>query len=853
MNLNKEIHTFILNFIKFKIYFPVKMETKFFLFDYWSISQREQIHDEFQSNDFENIKENAKSLIRQSLFKMKLDKSPLFRAQMYCDLIENPQSWRQIRKSFRKFLLDYRNYKKILPDRDYVDEILPILKGTLESFVSQFINWGIVMPDTVLSFTKKSTDNLINLYAGSIEKGYSTLKLPIYSAIVEKFTRKSVESLLFSPPNKDIPGSDFFRLFNSNYIVTKFDPNAMDWLFSSVNMNEEFEPIAELMKHSLLLIFEGIIKEMTEEMEDITDIEFSSLTPPDLNDISEIVLFLYWNQLKLENQVDLLNQSLDISSFVDYIHYLFVIAPHIENDEYFPTFFSLMESWGYCKFFDDLRIKLNDLLVEQSKEEIFSKEFIEELKSFKDSIPNIPTLTINHQILLIPTYFSLGDLDKCINLIDSNNIEQIEYANRESEIFLIEICGLIFFMNNQFERANNYFLILNESEDLKDTIRERYLITMLKTKNKDQYLSEIKSFFKDKLIGVGFIDPSIRDFFWDLFALASEQFVEELLDDLIRRTNLDKFDLCNSFGHVSADLGFFKIGVDFMEKSLEYSKTDGNRATAFNNMGTLYSDWGKYDDAIASFKKALEFDEKFVRAWQNLAKVYSFLGENIKNLECMKKASEMNFDREASISEYYFTQYDADLFSLMAGIDINYNAIANEPIKIHFSTADVLCDKIFPQNEEIQTLASAVFIHYGMGMELLFNRHLGSLSKGIIVNKLGQNLKDLPDEEKKRIPHQLQNLIYNNNVGLGNWAYFLRQLIKKTKKKEFNMFEPIIRQFSEENLKILIESAKFFAKYRNPSSHGEIFSFKIVKKKRMEMIYRINLCLEVFRKNVETG
>ena len=54
---------------------------------------------------------------------------------------------------------------------------------------------------------------------------------------------------------------------------------------------------------------------------------------------------------------------------------------------------------------------------------------------------------------------------------------------------------------------------------------------------------------------------------------------------------------------------------------MEIFKKGGDEAAAYNNIGYLYLIEGKYNEAINSFKKAIEINPRFyVRAHENLKK-----------------------------------------------------------------------------------------------------------------------------------------------------------------------------------------------------------------------------------------
>ena len=82
-----------------------------------------------------------------------------------------------------------------------------------------------------------------------------------------------------------------------------------------------------------------------------------------------------------------------------------------------------------------------------------------------------------------------------------------------------------------------------------------------------------------------------------------------------------------------------------------------NNPFLFNINGIINLSLENWQNALLAFKKTLEYDNKFIEAYNNLGVTYSHLGKNDKAIESYKKAIELN-KNYASAYNNLATQYD---------------------------------------------------------------------------------------------------------------------------------------------------------------------------------------------------
>jgi tetratricopeptide (TPR) repeat protein len=103
---------------------------------------------------------------------------------------------------------------------------------------------------------------------------------------------------------------------------------------------------------------------------------------------------------------------------------------------------------------------------------------------------------------------------------------------------------------------------------------------------------------------------------------------------------------------------YWKDPVTFFERTLNYSP-DSSRV--YSNLGGIYGNMGRYDEAIRLIKRALEINPRFEEAYANLANIYNKLGRGEEALELYKKAMEIN----PEIGEIYGYGSLATMYSSM--------------------------------------------------------------------------------------------------------------------------------------------------------------------------------------------
>jgi type IV pilus biogenesis/stability protein PilW len=100
----------------------------------------------------------------------------------------------------------------------------------------------------------------------------------------------------------------------------------------------------------------------------------------------------------------------------------------------------------------------------------------------------------------------------------------------------------------------------------------------------------------------------------------------------------DSARVCNNLGLIYRELGRTEEAVALYKKAMEI---DPKFAEAYNDLGLAYVDIGRYEDAVALFKKAIEIEPTFAEAYNDLGLAYGALGKYEEAAREIKRAIEI--------------------------------------------------------------------------------------------------------------------------------------------------------------------------------------------------------------------
>jgi tetratricopeptide (TPR) repeat protein len=753
---------------------------------------------------------------------------------MFNEASKNPNSdvWRLLRKKIRTFAKFYKEISCLQSEIDYV----PIIANEMIAFsgkeASNFMTWGIVMFEPQMNFRKDEQDRFINLLGIAQETGNTELFFPLISCIQENFLHKSMDFLAFTHPEGEDFYVDFFRLYKAKYMIETFQPVVMDWLFSQMGLENDLKYFAVILNSVFIISISKPLERIVEIMEDLGGIKIDGTEIPDLIELSEIFLLEYWNSIAIDEQIVLLNEWPDSTfmyNFSSVIPQLFdqeLTSQHLEN------LLKIMQRYGY-----------------HQENLAFLKESPKEYKYLKKKIKIFGTPNENFEAfarLNLVQVIHFGDLahaERMINYIFNNPI------SGENLKILNYYAANLNFYQEKWSSAEIFCRKIGETDqELGLKQRGMAALCLLLDGKSEEFYAEFEDIVHNHSIHENATPPYIRDLYWDLIAMKGISYMFQLTDTLIERENIDGPKLCNDMGQMTADLGFFDEAIKLYNRGFEFEISDTFRGELYNNIGSVLTQQGKLDEAIKKFQQAVALNPNSARIWLNMAKSYGFKGEPMKALECVKHTQENLNSDSSSPAEFIWSNYESNRIGFLASTIINYNAIKFSDIEKQFRLADRLFFKSFPQDPDLQELATSIFMHYGNGIELLFHYKLGAIFTDRIKELHGEDLIKLQKYElKKKIPKKLHNLLYGSHIGHSKWGKIIETILNPPKTGKFKHYTSCLVIFKEDELKLLKNTVEFTGKLRNLSDHGEILNYDVVKHYRSQLVYLINSSLEIFR------
>lgn len=160
------------------------------------------------------------------------------------------------------------------------------------------------------------------------------------------------------------------------------------------------------------------------------------------------------------------------------------------------------------------------------------------------------------------------------------------------------------------------------------------------------------------------------------------QFISECITQSVSASNARKYIDLNTVENIKAfynDIqrqlvneceALKKITFSNDEEKL-YSYSSNDKASDFYNKGLAASEKGNYEKALKFYKKAVEIDDKFVFAWDNLGRTYRELHDYDKAIEAYKNsiaidslnrtplmniAVAYNYKKDYENAEYWYTK-----------------------------------------------------------------------------------------------------------------------------------------------------------------------------------------------------
>ena len=318
---------------------------------------------------------------------------------------------------------------------------------------------------------------------------------------------------------------------------------------------------------------------------------------------------------------------------------------------------------------------------------------------------------------------------------------------------------------------------------------------------------------------------------------------ERFLDFISLLENVEedeRWDFIYHFGNFLANYGFAEIAIMLFNKELQLAKDNKIKAKYYNNIGTVYSDINKFEQAFGYFEKSVATNPEYAFCYRNMAQTYVRMSEFAKAITFFEKAIEVALKKgDEQNASFYKNELEAVQIKLKHSLMID--KIPDNEIKKLMLTAEMLYFNFWQSQSTLD--ASLILIEYGKSLELMLHKQVTPIFHNIIQKYKSQFFsKTLSFEVQKKF----RNLFYNNSLGLGDWDRILKVFRKPTMKKELKeLKDSLYAKFDETELRVIHKACEFIVKERNPSSHIKIHNIEYVIKLRTSIIELLNKVIEV--------
>lgn len=111
-----------------------------------------------------------------------------------------------------------------------------------------------------------------------------------------------------------------------------------------------------------------------------------------------------------------------------------------------------------------------------------------------------------------------------------------------------------------------------------------------------------------------------------------------------RAIELDSADgwFYHNLALVYESLNQYELAVNGYQQALERHRLDHDRAVSWHNLGNIYHQWGRYQEAVAALRQAIKLDPTSPLPWNSLGAVYKELGKPEQAVHAYRRAIEID-------------------------------------------------------------------------------------------------------------------------------------------------------------------------------------------------------------------
>ncbi|KKK51159.1 hypothetical protein LCGC14_3117760, partial [marine sediment metagenome] len=226
-----------------------------------------------------------------------------------------------------------------------------------------------------------------------------------------------------------------------------------------------------------------------------------------------------------------------------------------------------------------------------------------------------------------------------------------------------------------------------------------------------------------------------------------------------------------------ADLGYFDEAIEYFNKASDITQNSEFKASLLNNIGTVYSDTIKLNNAIEKFEMALEINPNNPMFWNNLAKMYQFKLNYIKAKEIFLEAEKhfKNIDKKtADLMHIHSLIMDMHIMGI-----INLNIVHEKDALAHFKLAEQLVRNV-NNLDALTENTGIIFIELTNGFDCCYHSTFSKFFLDVLIEIYPINSK-IPYKDWKKLPLGLRELWKGNHMSMAHISFLIDELLNPNK------------------------------------------------------------------------
>lgn len=367
----------------------------------------------------------------------------------------------------------------------------------------------------------------------------------------------------------------------------------------------------------------------------------------------------------------------------------------------------------------------------------------------------------------------------------------------------------------------------------------------LETEKTENYPEKLR-FLSEKISSHNYLG-FLSKFVYLLIQIRDLEELDDIICHLEAHMPVEKEILCLDVGSILADHGISNLAINFLEKGLDYTQELSIKAQILTNMGSIYANQDRHQEALAFYKKALEEDSTNAITYGNMAASSAYFMDFSSAQKHAQAAIELV--KNDPTKEIYCSklEWDEGFYDLMSQHKININQVA--PVNPKVRDMLVAAEKFFLEFkrdiEKKDLDASPIIIEYAKALELMLHKRMAIPFLTHLTDRFGESIADVVLKASSRdFQRFIKQVKKGKSVSLGGWPHLLSKT-RQARQVDQDSLETLFKEFIADKTSLLVldriaETCEIVSETRNRISHRETFAFDEVATLRPKIIEAIN-------------